>query len=211
MKSYQKTILPVALTCILAIFAVIGVYWKYFHCFPISRDTAKWGAFGDYFGGVLNPIIGMANLIALIYLSYKISDNEGVRSENDIKNQKIFALYSLQYDALRDLSKILEKVQIEVIESGERSALALVLVRNEIHAFINTNDILFPSLKQQIHREVVDSIMTLTNTVGDYYRAKQVNDLRAIDDVVQESIREVEQFNSFKTAFISRLQSDILI
>ena len=33
----------------------------------MSNDTATWGQFGDYLGGVLNPIFGLAGLIALLW------------------------------------------------------------------------------------------------------------------------------------------------
>jgi hypothetical protein len=34
---------------------------------PLSANASTWGQFGDYFGGVLNPVVGLAALIALLW------------------------------------------------------------------------------------------------------------------------------------------------
>ena len=45
---------------------VIGIYMFYFGRNGVSRNPSDWGPFGDYFGGVLNPIFGFLSLIALL-------------------------------------------------------------------------------------------------------------------------------------------------
>ncbi len=37
---------------------------------PFSHDSEPWGQFGDFFGGILNPIISLGNM----YLLYKVLD-----------------------------------------------------------------------------------------------------------------------------------------
>jgi hypothetical protein len=44
----------------------------------VSNDPENWAQFGDYFGGILNPLISILNLIILSYLSIKL-----VRDEDD--------------------------------------------------------------------------------------------------------------------------------
>lgn len=53
-----------ALTSLLV---VIGLYATYFYQIPIAENGSAWGQFGDYIGGVLNPIFGFLGLIALLY------------------------------------------------------------------------------------------------------------------------------------------------
>ncbi|WP_421532344.1 hypothetical protein [Lelliottia amnigena] len=80
MKSENKTI-----NCLLAVFVlliaiVIFSYTFNFKGFSISDDPADWGALGDYFGGVLNPLISIVTLFFLVktYLSQRkeLQENE---------------------------------------------------------------------------------------------------------------------------------------
>jgi predicted RNase H-like HicB family nuclease/large-conductance mechanosensitive channel len=53
---------------------VFGIYFSKFH-YGLSDDNGKWGTFGDYVGGMLNPIIaGFA--LYLIAESYKLQKKE---------------------------------------------------------------------------------------------------------------------------------------
>lgn len=49
-----------------AAIVVLGFYYNYFFIelnYENSSDPSDWGALGDYFGGILNPIVGMATLV----------------------------------------------------------------------------------------------------------------------------------------------------
>jgi len=47
----------------------------------ISDDPERWGQFGDYFGGLLNPLISFLNLIVLTYLSLRLVKEDDQRSQ----------------------------------------------------------------------------------------------------------------------------------
>lgn len=47
----------------------------------ISDDPAVWGQFGDYFGGILNPMLSLINLIILTYLSIRLVNDEDERNK----------------------------------------------------------------------------------------------------------------------------------
>jgi len=51
-------------------------YYNAFSKFPESTDPTVWGTFGDFFGGVLNPVIAFASLVVLAYISLQISKND---------------------------------------------------------------------------------------------------------------------------------------
>ena len=38
------------------------------------NEYSAWGAFGDYVGGLLNPIFAFANVIVLVVISYKLAE-----------------------------------------------------------------------------------------------------------------------------------------
>lgn len=54
----------VALAAVLALVAAV-TYLRYYPG-PILQEHSKWGEFGDFFGGTLNPIFGFLTLIALL-------------------------------------------------------------------------------------------------------------------------------------------------
>jgi len=44
---------------------VLLVFWFNFRDYRISRDPGAWGPFGDYIGGLLNPVVGFCALLLL--------------------------------------------------------------------------------------------------------------------------------------------------
>ena len=45
----------------------IGFYIRYFYKKDITQSPEIWGQFGDYMGGVINPIFGFISVVLLIY------------------------------------------------------------------------------------------------------------------------------------------------
>ena len=48
-------------------FAAVTVYLFWFHKHQISTDPADWGSFGDYIGGLVNPAVGLATVVLVIF------------------------------------------------------------------------------------------------------------------------------------------------
>jgi len=76
--SKQERNLLYILTLILLI--VSGMYFYNFFSFKLSKIVSDWGNFGDYFGGVLNPLL----TCILIYLVIK----EGIDSRKNYLDSK---------------------------------------------------------------------------------------------------------------------------
>ena len=74
LKQIVETITPTKLAeyflwMIFVVFLFIaGIFGRYLTHFNgnLSTDQAKWGTFGDYIGGTLNPILSFISLIALL-------------------------------------------------------------------------------------------------------------------------------------------------
>jgi hypothetical protein len=78
-----------------ALFAavILFFYWKHFSSdlgYAMSTKTGDWGAFGDYIGGILNPIVGMATLV-LVAITLKLTREALIQNERALK-QAQFAL-----------------------------------------------------------------------------------------------------------------------
>ena len=76
----------------LLVISVVGFYISWFGDHPISHNPADWGPFGDFFGGILNPIMAGAGLL-LIIRTIKQNEKaleqakEMIEQGNDVINQ----------------------------------------------------------------------------------------------------------------------------
>ena len=50
------------------VYSIIAIFLSFFGFrLPVSNTMAEWGQMGDFFGGMLNPILAFASFIALLY------------------------------------------------------------------------------------------------------------------------------------------------
>jgi hypothetical protein len=84
---------------ILFIVVLIGasplcLYFAMLHQLPISYDAERWGQFGDFIGGVMNPFIGMVSLwlilrsLDAVKVSKKNSEAFAIQFCLDVLNKK---------------------------------------------------------------------------------------------------------------------------
>ncbi|MGR9014749.1 MAG: type II toxin-antitoxin system HicB family antitoxin [Gammaproteobacteria bacterium] len=72
----------VGVVCIIVLI-VLGFYFGNFHN-GLSKGNGDWGTFGDYFGGILNPVIA-SFAFYLIAETYKLQKKELVATRNLLK------------------------------------------------------------------------------------------------------------------------------
>jgi hypothetical protein len=70
----EKSFVILPSIAVLLTFSVVSVYFHYFSG-GVLVEHDKWGQFGDYLGGVLNPIFGFLGFIALL-LTLKLQRQE---------------------------------------------------------------------------------------------------------------------------------------
>jgi len=56
-----------AVAGVLALAFAVGSYIVYFGSLPIVADSAAWGRFGDFVGGILTPLVGLLAILALLW------------------------------------------------------------------------------------------------------------------------------------------------
>lgn len=69
------------ISTLIALSIVIIPYICKFGALNFSSSPESWGPFGDYVGGLLNPIIGILNLIVLTYLSINLVKEDTERNK----------------------------------------------------------------------------------------------------------------------------------
>lgn len=68
----------------LAVCAVVFTYFLFHHA-PPSGNHSRWGEFGDFFGGILNPIFGFLGFTALLY-TIKLQSTELRLTRKELSN-----------------------------------------------------------------------------------------------------------------------------
>jgi len=102
----EKSHYIIACVLILAVILTPIIFFSvYFRDHVIGTDPANWGQFGDFFGGTLNPIIALASLITLGYLTYLV----GTLSTKE--NKKLFML-EMKMHAYDELAAMRVKVNV---------------------------------------------------------------------------------------------------
>ncbi|HEY8357724.1 MAG TPA: hypothetical protein VIL30_09705, partial [Ramlibacter sp.] len=76
----QYLLSAVLIYCVVVAVAFRDQFWKQ----ELATDVGTWGQAGDYFGGFLNPIIGLATVV-LIFISIRIQQFELRESVRHIK------------------------------------------------------------------------------------------------------------------------------
>jgi len=72
MKSLTKTMITTGVILVALFFGPLIAYISNFRKGHISSSPDDWGTFGDYLGGFLNPILGILNILVLVYLTFKL-------------------------------------------------------------------------------------------------------------------------------------------
>lgn len=74
--------------CAIAIFIVYAFYWFVFNHhleYKLSHDVEVWAQFGDYVGGILNPLLSFITIVLLIK-SLSLQNEANSRYINEINN-----------------------------------------------------------------------------------------------------------------------------
>lgn len=134
-----------ALTAIAA--AAIGGYFVYFGIMvgqPAATDPDKWGTFGDFFGGLMNPIVAFAAFYWLTQ-SVKLQKQELADTRRELKNAA-------------DAQQLL-------VENGRQSVrlAALTAVTNEIRSRTELIEEMEGKLKRDIELQRLVSTAQVTS------------------------------------------------
>ncbi len=138
-----KTDRKILNVCILALFIsliLIVLYFVFFHN-GFSIDSNSWSNFGDYFNGVLTPILTAVNIFVFIRLTTIISDIESKRAQQALIQEEKRSEKELK-QAKEQLEKELEhdKIRLERELDNEKKMLLMQLRKQEIDSFVKVMD-----------------------------------------------------------------------
>ncbi len=86
MKWYKVILWTIGIVlALIAISTPIYIYWKDFHSLNRSGNPNDWGTFGDFIGGILNPIISFLTLIVSIIIALELKKIEERNRDREIQ------------------------------------------------------------------------------------------------------------------------------
>jgi len=118
----------------------ITTYVVTFHHLPATENPGAWGTFGDYFGGLLNPLISALTLFVAIRVwqlqkqelaeTRKAMEEQAKTAEQQRQEQRFFDLLNVYQRTVDSISHVTEKTHrdtIETVTTNGKSALATYL------------------------------------------------------------------------------------
>ncbi|MGR5000947.1 hypothetical protein [Vibrio celticus] len=130
----------VIILALLSVVIAISIYSFYFYNYEVSQNPSEWASFGDFFGGVLNPVLSFLSLILVLVTikQQKISleqTSEQIKLSFDEMKKSVSAqekqadLAESQYgefvrkNKVDDIVKFLRDVLLDVSEQLEESVI----------------------------------------------------------------------------------------
>lgn len=125
-------------TSIILITIVVVVYFVNFYLvngYQISNDSAVWSSFGDYFGGVLGPLLSFLSIVLLIKsLTLQNEANQTLKVElkNSEKTEKLRSFEALFFNMIESQKTLFESFRVKidtdqglVVFSGAEAVIAV--------------------------------------------------------------------------------------
>ncbi|WP_336883885.1 hypothetical protein [Pseudomonas juntendi] len=123
------------LVALVIIGVVAGAYISVFST-NVLVDQEKWGQFGDYFGGLLNPVLSFMAFVAVLY-NVNFSVGAELASEDrhreQLREQRLFQLLALMSDSAQSSKIVISKGcngQTDTFEGRQAQHYALCQLRD---------------------------------------------------------------------------------
>ena len=132
-EKQERNILGVLWVAVLFLLVAVLAYPTRFWLFKglgLSSSQEVWGQFGDYIGGVLNPIIGIAGTVGLLFsLKY---NSEAIRISTDTLNDERAKSQASKQESALNEARSRTNLMYQTWISGEMQRL-----RTELWSFLN--------------------------------------------------------------------------
>lgn len=134
----RKTIIVIAFTAIVCFILPIGIYVWCLKELPIfAPDPQAWAHFGTYVGGVVGPVVGVFNLIAVVYIAIQINGYQ--QNQLATKRLSIDLLNEYNSERMHDarimLDEFIEEVRVGKAVLHSLSAQERSPEKHTKHAF----------------------------------------------------------------------------
>ena len=109
--------LPLAVGVIMAL--LLFAYAWIFSKLPVDESPAAWGTFGDYMGGLLNPLISLFTLIVAVRV-WRLQKTELLETRKAVEEQSKTAEQQRREQRFFDLTTVLKRVEDSIVSSDHK-------------------------------------------------------------------------------------------
>ena len=163
----------ILVVAILLFIGLLVIY--YFHIFPLDEiEKGKWGTFGDFIGGTLNPLFALFSLFAIIY-TIKIQTKELELSRKELEETK---------EELKE-SRIAQQEQSESLKL-QNQATKLQMFENTFFQLIE----LFIKIRDDIYVEITIK----QNTIEKYLESNNYE--YYVNNIFLEKLRDYKEIET---------------
>jgi len=150
-KRFWFLILGFAAFAVFGVFAAYVFWFKYKLGYPASKSSEVWGQFGDFVGGILNPVLSFITILILVISSlYQQKQNLSIEKRENLKrlDDRFYGMISYQRDsyenaiiAIDTSKKIAMKEIVDVFEdmffdAGNLSLIELASVKSSVFVMV---------------------------------------------------------------------------
>ena len=150
MRKEKRLLIYSALLLGILILTPIIIYSWNFAGQELSSNPSNWGTFGDYIGGIINPIIALGSLVILSYLTYLVSQQSNEKNKNLLVFEKKLAAYEELTKPFKDINLVPNRISLALQGLGQL-------------------DHLTPENKLQKLIEIKSNFSVITNTFTEYH------------------------------------------
>ncbi|MDF2456903.1 MAG: hypothetical protein K0R51_2896 [Cytophagaceae bacterium] len=171
-----------------------------------SSSVAEWGQVGDYIGGILNPLVSIASVFFLIYLTLVVKDRDDKSDTNHINTQKLLAINQLRFESVKEIAKVFNTVQLGGLKN-QPTLDEIQNVQETFELFTSMNKYLFEEVftnefEQTYRRPLESSIRGIVNEVTNYKARNKVGPTsdamtRFMNDYWNQQVAFVDELNKY--------------
>lgn len=190
---------------------ILGSYILNFGKYNLSDDPNDWGTFGDYVGGLLNPLLSIVNILITYYIARIVSKFSEKESDKQEQAQLRVIKSQMRFEAWKDfkseIDKLFAKINDSIIEQNHDLIKYFVsetvksiesFKDNYVHLFDNNHN---------YHVPLVNELNSIVN---------QINNNRMVQSIPghKEPLNLTKTFESVsrtKNSMFSSLSGQIII
>lgn len=159
MERLLQQLIPGIAALIVVVLGVYAAFFAFVHHARISSDPGDWGTLGDYFGGLLNPVVSFATLV-VAYAVWKQQKEELKATKEALEEQAKTAEQQRQEQRFFDLLN----VYYQTVASIRLEALPQEVLRSTV----SVNEHLGKAAIQTWLKDRTPELWVLTENLGDY-------------------------------------------
>ncbi|MEZ3415908.1 hypothetical protein HP563_12720 [Pantoea dispersa] len=195
-------LIPLVFIISVALVFVAGLlYWREFGDLPVSDSVEKWGQFGDYIGGVLNPGLSFISIILVCFTLYTTSRQSMIQS-----------FESVLFELIRYHKEHRDNIKVGYAEGTFRGVDALSWYITEVKFnFLNISDDALPiQLRITSSIDLIYEEDGFFSNTGHYFR-NLYHIFKHIDEAGFLSRKEKLKYAKLVRAQLSSIESGALM